>query len=206
MTHPQASLPSPADVLEFWFGTLNDSGRADSAHSQRWWRKDPSFDASIRERFAPLHAAIANGERETWLEQPRERLAYVIVLDQFSRNMFRDTARMFAADARALDAARGGVAHGDDRRLAADERSFLYMPFMHSEALADQERCIELFAQFARELPESERESARAQRQYAERHRDIVRRFGRFPHRNRLLGRESTPEEQEFLKQPGSAF
>ena len=179
-----ATLPTAEDVLAFWF--------ADPA---RWWKKDPAFDAQVRERFLALHEAIERGEYEDWLATPRGALAYVVVLDQFSRNMFRGTGRSFASDARARAAARGAVDRGDDRALSVDERSFLYMPFMHSEDLSDQDRSCALFAA-----------SRPDQARYAEMHRDIVRRFGRFPHRNALLGRASTSEEEEFLKQPGSSF
>ena len=180
---PQAP-PPPEEVLSFWF-----------ADPPRWWRKDPAFDAEVRDRFLAVHGAVERGEHEDWLETARGALAYVIVLDQLSRNMFRGTARMFAGDARARAAARRAVDRGDDRTLSEAERSFLYMPFMHSEDLADQDRGAGLFAS-----------GAPAELRYAEQHRDIVRRFGRFPHRNALLGRESSPEEQEFLKQPGSSF
>jgi uncharacterized protein (DUF924 family) len=176
---------TPDDVLAFWF--------ADPA---RWWRKDPAFDAEIRTRFHDLHRAVAAGAREDWRATPRGALAYVVVLDQFSRNMFRDTAGMFASDAQAVAAARAAVDRGDDRALADTERMFLYMPLMHSEDLADQDRCVDLFRALGRSY----------ELNYAEQHRDIVRRFGRFPHRNQLLGRASTPDEVEFLKQPGSSF
>ncbi len=172
------------EVLAFWFA---DPGR--------WWKKDPAFDAEIRDRFLTLHEAVARGEREDWLGTARGALAYVIVLDQFSRNLFRGSSLSFACDARAIAAARGALENGFDPRLSSDERSFLYMPFMHSEDIADQERCVQLFAS---QHPQS--------LSFAERHRDIVRRFGRFPHRNALLGRQSTPDELEFLKEPGSAF
>lgn len=171
------------EVLEFWF-----------ADPSRWWRKDPAFDDEIRARFEALHEEIDRGEHEDWCAAPRGALAYVIVLDQFSRNMFRGTARMFASDARALAAARAAIGRGDDRQLAPAEQTFLYMPFMHSEDLADQERAVELFRAHGDEAS------------YAVRHRDIIRRFGRFPHRNELLGRASTPEELAFLTEPGSSF
>ena len=184
MTHGDpAALPSSDDVLAFWF-----------AHPDRWWKKDPAFDAEIRDRFLGLHDAIQRNEREDWLETPRGALAYVVVLDQFSRNMFRDSARMFETDARALAAARRALDGALDRDLSRDERMFLCMPFMHSEDIADQDRCVRLFASLQEWLP------------YAEQHRDIIRRFGRFPHRNALLGRKSTSEEVEFLKQRGSSF
>jgi uncharacterized protein (DUF924 family) len=195
------------EVLSFWFGELDERGRADSAHAARWWKKDPAFDGEIRDRFETLHRAVANGEREEWLSSARGRLAYVIVLDQFSRNMFRDSGKMFACDPQALAAALGGIELGMDRQVAHDERSFFYMPLMHSEDLAAQDRCVALFAAWRDELAQVAPEEKRADSvSYAERHRDIVKRFSRFPHRNALLGRESTPEELEFLTKPGSSF
>ncbi|MCC7536395.1 MAG: DUF924 domain-containing protein [Deltaproteobacteria bacterium] len=178
---------TPHDVvLEFWFGL-------DPA---RWWKKDPAFDAEVRSRFADLHAAVERGEHEGWRATPRGALAYVIALDQLSRNMFRGEARSFASDARALEAARDAVAQGFDAALPPTERPFLYMPLMHSESLEDQERCVALFRALGSE----------GQLRFAEQHRDIVARFGRFPHRNAILGRDSTPAELEFLTQPGSSF
>jgi uncharacterized protein (DUF924 family) len=193
-------------VLEFWFGPLSADGRADAAHAQRWWKKDAAFDALIRERFLALYDAVANGEREAWLRSARGALAYVIVLDQFSRNMFRDSPRMFEQDARALRAARAAIDSGFDRQLAFDERGFLYMPLMHSEERATQARCVALFEALRDEEQGEKRERAAGSVDFAKRHRDIVERFGRFPHRNVVLGRTSTPEEMEFLTQPGSSF
>jgi uncharacterized protein (DUF924 family) len=178
------TLPSIGDVLTFWF-----------ADPDRWWKKDPAFDAEVRGRFLELHDAAMRDEREDWLETSRGTLAYVIVLDQFSRNIFRGSARTFEGDPRALAVARRVLDRGLDGGLSGDERMFLYMPFMHSEDIADQDRCVGLFASGLQQwLP------------YAEKHRDIIDRFGRFPHRNALLGRPSTSEELEFLKQPGSSF
>jgi len=194
------------EVLAFWFGELDAKGRADQAHAIRWWKKDEAFDREIRERFGALHEAILRGEHEDWLASPRGRLAYVIVLDQFSRNMFRGTPRMFAADARALEVAEEGIARGDDRALAFAERQFLYMPLEHAEDLAAQERCVELFRAWREELPTELRDGLTEALDYAIAHRDIIARFGRFPHRNAILGRESTAEELEFLEQPGSSF
>ncbi len=181
-------MPAPGaidDVLSFW---MSDPAR--------WWKKDPAFDEQIRERFLALHEAIDRGEHEGWLDTPRGALAYVIVLDQFSRNMFRESPRAFASDPRARAATKRALERGDDRALPVDERVFLYMPLMHSEDLADQERSVELFGALG----------AAEQLRFAQVHRDIVRRFGRFPHRNGPLGRTSTPEEIEFLKGPGSSF
>lgn len=193
-------------VLDFWFGTLDEHGLADAEHAARWWAKDEAFDAQLRARFGAVHEAVGGGERETWLATPRGRLAYVIVLDQFSRNLFRDSARAFAWDPQARRAAVSGIDRGEDRALGCDERSFLYMPLEHSEQLGDQERCVALFAALLDEAPPEARERVANALDYARQHRDIVRRFGRFPHRNALLGRTSTPEEVEFLKQPGSSF
>lgn len=190
------------EVLGFWLGPLDASGRASKEQAARWFTRDPAFDQEIRERFGALYEEILRGEHQGWLGTPRGRVAYVIVLDQLSRNMFRGSGRMYDGDARALEVAREGVEGGDDRQLAYAERSFLYMPFMHAEDLEAQERCVELF----RALEGAASAEKGSATDYAVQHLDIVRRFGRFPHRNALLGRESTPEELAFLEQPGSSF
>jgi uncharacterized protein (DUF924 family) len=194
------------DVLDYWLGPLDELGRADAAHVARWWSKDPAVDQEIRTRFARLHAAALGGGLTSWLHTPRGTLAYIVVLDQFSRNMNRDTAAMFAGDARALAAAESGIERGLDRALRLDERSTFYMPLMHSEQIARQERCVMLYLAFAEEVTGHARANLLSRIGYAERHRDIVRKFGRFPHRNALLGRPSTPEELDFLAGPGSSF
>jgi uncharacterized protein (DUF924 family) len=172
-----------AEVLDFWFGR----------ERKAWFAKDAQFDAEIRSRFLPLYEQAAAGGLAGWREEPRSCLALVIVLDQFARNMFRGTARAFAADALALEAARTIVDRGWDKALTPDERTFAYLPFEHSESLEDQERSLRLF-------------EGSENFEWARKHYEVVRRFGRFPHRNATLGRESTPEEIEFLKQPGSGF
>lgn len=171
------------NVLDFWF-------RQDR---KAWFAKDAAFDALIRERFLPLYEAGAAGKLDDWMAQPGSCLALVIVLDQFPRNMFRGTARAFAADPLAREAARTIVERGWDKAYAQDERTFAYLPFEHSEDMADQEISMRLFAGHPNE-------------EWARKHWEIVRRFGRFPHRNAALGRQSTPEEVEFLKQPGAGF
>ena len=173
------------EVLAFWF-----------SHRDRWWRSSADFDEEIRQRFESLHTEILNGEHEDWRETPAGAFAYVVVLDQFSRNMFRGDARAYGSDHRALAASREALARGDDGALSRDERTFLYMPLMHSEEVTDQERGVALFR------ANGEGKGLRA----IERHRDVIRRFGRFPHRNALLGRPSTAEELAFLKEPGSSF
>ena len=178
-----------ADVLRFWFGEGAERGRA----HKRWFEKNSTFDTEIRTRFLPLYEALAGND--DWLSRPGDCLARILVLDQFPRNMFRGTPRAFAADPAALAAAKHAVAQGFDRDLLAVERQFVYLPFEHSESLADQERACELMRPLGDDLYD-----------WAVRHQRIIERFGRFPHRNEILGRESTPEEIEFLKQPGSGF
>lgn len=181
-------------VLAFWFGEQPGPARA------QWFKKDAAFDADIRARFGALHEAAARRELEAWRASAEAMLALVIVLDQFSRNLHRDDARAFAQDAYALECAGEALRRGDDLQLLPVQRQFLYLPYEHSEDLADQERGVELM----RSLEAFE--ATRGLTSWAIRHRDIVARFGRFPHRNAVLGRPSTPEEVEFLKQPGSGF
>lgn len=197
---------TPDDLWSFWLGPLDARGEADAEHSARWWKKDPAFDAELTKRFGDLHAEVDRGEHEGWRADPRGLVAYVIVLDQLSRNLFRGTARMFASDARALEAAKVGIAAGLHLTLPFAAASFLLMPTMHSEALADQEACVALFTALVEASPPELREQRKRQVAFAEAHRVIVARFGRFPHRNAALGRESTPEERAFLAQPGSSF
>ena len=185
---------SPAEVLSFWFGPQRGARR------KQWFEKSDAFDREVRERFLSAHEAGAAGRFAGWREQPLDCLALIVLLDQFPRNMFRGTPRAFATDALALDAAHHALERGHDRSLLPVERLFAYLPFEHSESLADQIRACELTKPL-----EAFTETADTYR-YAVAHREIIERFGRFPHRNALLGRESTPEELEFLKQPGSSF
>ncbi|MEZ4333327.1 MAG: DUF924 family protein [Myxococcota bacterium] len=198
--------PALEAVLDFWFGVLDRAGLAAPAFAERWWKKDPAFDAEIRARFADLHASVAAGDRDARLESPRDRLARIVVLDQLSRNLFRDSGRMFACDARALALTEAALAAREERSLATDERVFLLMPLMHSESLADQTRCVVLFEALAAQCAGRARARVANNAAFARRHRDVILRFGRFPHRNALLGRASTEEELAFLEQPGSSF
>ena len=176
-------------VLAFWFGSGADYG----IPQKRWFEKDPAFDAEVRTRFSALHQTLS-GNRE-WLGAPAECLARIVVLDQFPRNMFRGSPRAFATDSLALAAARHAIDSGYDRGWLRVEKIFAYLPFEHSESLDDQECGCDLMRPLGDE-----------QYDYALRHKAIIERFGRFPHRNAVLGRESTSEEIEFLKQPGSGF
>ena len=184
----------PDDVLDFWFGSGAEYGK----RHPHWFEKSAAFDAEVTRHFLGLYEQRAGDRR--WLDAARPCLARIIVLDQFPRHMFRGTARAFAADRLALEAARVAIDRGYDGDLLPVERLFIYLPFEHSESLDDQLRACVLTEPLAA-FPETE-----DVHRYAIAHRDVVSRFGRFPHRNAILGRVSTPEEVEFLEQPGSAF
>lgn len=186
------------EVLSFWFGEPGSPGHGKPR--DEWFRKDATFDAEIRGRFLALHACAALGERDRWRADPASLLALVIVLDQFSRNLHRDDPRAFSQDALALDCAQQMIARGWDAALLPVERQFAYLPFEHAEDPAMQDRSIALFSALAA-FPET-----KGLGEWAEKHRVVIRRFGRFPHRNAALGRESTAEEIAFLAQPGSGF
>lgn len=188
---------TPPDVLDFWFGAPGSAeyGRVRAL----WFEKSPATDDAIRARFGAAVEAALHGAFEDWRTTPRGALALILLLDQFTRNVFRDTPRAFAGDARALATAQALVERGDDRSLTPYERQFAYLPFEHSEDRAAQETSLRLFTQLARDgVPEA--------LEWARKHYDVIARFGRYPHRNAILGRESTPEELEFLQQPGSRF
>jgi uncharacterized protein (DUF924 family) len=191
--------PTAEDVLTFWMG---DGSR----FRDEWFRRDEAFDAEVRARFEGVLDAASRGDLDAWATTPRGRLALVVVLDQFSRNALRGTARSFAQDTRAQRTATEGIDRGEDRGLPPLERMFLYMPLMHAEDRAAQARSVALFEELARDAPAGlERALADALR-FARMHRDIVERFGRFPHRNATLGRESTAAEVEFSKKDGPGF
>lgn len=199
-------MESSKHVLDFWFGELDENGFASKARSRRWWKKSPDFDSEVRDRFLADWEVLMAGGHQDWLESTKGTLAAVIVLDQGSRNMYRGTGQMFAADEMALELVKKGCAAGLDQSLEGHERVFFYMPFMHSESLEDQDRCVRLFTEFAGSVSGQAREKLMGNVKYAEKHRFVIEQFGRFPHRNKLLGRESTEEETAFLKQPGSRF
>jgi uncharacterized protein (DUF924 family) len=186
-------------VLDFWFGAPDSEGFG--SDRKAWFAKDDAFDTSIRTRFGALIERALRGELETWAALPSSALAQILLLDQFTRNAFRGTARAFAGDARALAAASRMVGSRQDETLAPFMRAFVYLPFEHAEGLAMQDEAVRLFGRLASEAPEQANSL-----DYAHRHRAIIERFGRFPHRNEQLGRQSTAEELAFLQQPGSSF
>ncbi len=189
----------PDDVLAFWFGAPGspEHGRA----REQWFRKDERFDREIAARYGTLIERALAGELASWASEPASALAQIIVLDQFTRNAHRDSPRAFAGDARALAAARALVAGGGDKALLPVQRSFVYLPFEHAEDLQAQDEGVALYLQLAAEDPQMSDAI-----DWARRHQVIIARFGRFPHRNAVLGRTSSPEELAFLQQPGSRF
>ncbi|MBI2783788.1 MAG: DUF924 domain-containing protein [Gammaproteobacteria bacterium] len=197
----------PAAVLDYWFGADRADALRNPARARLWWRKDPVTDADIRARFEPLVVQVLAGECEGWARTPSGLLALVILADQFTRNIYRDTPRAFAGDPFALAWCQRALAAGTDRSLHPLERLFLYLPLEHSEVLADQEDCVTLMATLVDGAAEPAARALLADAlDYARRHREVIRRFGRFPHRNAMLGRASTAEEVAFLKTPGSSF
>lgn len=184
------------EILAFWFGEGDEHGK----RRVEWFKKDAAFDDEIRNRFLATYELAAAGGLDHWKKNAHECLALIVLLDQFPRNMFRGTPRAFVADVLAREATRHALANGFDTGLKPVERQFIYLPLEHSESLPDQEQCLKLMQALA---PFDETREIHI---WAEKHLVIIRRFGRFPHRNAALGRASTVEEIEFLKQPGSGF
>ena len=195
-----APVPCEAEaVLDFWFGAPTSAEFGESRKA--WFAKDDAFDQSIRDRFGTLIEQTLRGEHDDWADDPLSALARILVLDQFTRNAFRGTARAFAGDPRALAAASRMVGARSDESLPPFMRTFVYLPFEHAEGLAMQDEAVRLFGRLAAEAPEQG-----DLLDYAHRHRAVIERFGRFPHRNDILGRQSTAEEIAFVRQPGSGF
>jgi uncharacterized protein (DUF924 family) len=185
-------------LIDFWFGAPRSPERF--KNRPQWFSVDPTFDESLRARFLPLQRRAAAGDLAGWAAEAEPCLAQILLLDQLPRNLYRGSAQAFATDPMARDAARAAVARGFDRSLPGPWRQFIYLPFEHSEILADQDRSVALFTALARDP------AFAGMLDYAERHHAIVARFGRFPHRNAVLGRSSTVEERIFLAQPNSSF
>ncbi|MDZ7602398.1 MAG: DUF924 family protein [Hoeflea sp.] len=178
---------TPETVLDFWFGELTP---------KQWFVKDPELDRKITERFSGLHLALSRVIPSEWRASPEARLALVIVLDQFPRNIYRGSPMSFATDTLALNAAKAALAVGADAAVGEERRIFFYMPFEHAESLTEQDRAVALFEALGDDT----------YLDYARQHQDIIQRFGRFPHRNSILGRTSTAEEEAYLAEPGAGF
>ena len=190
-----ADATNSQSVLDFWFGVPAGPYR------HQWFRKNPQFDAQIKAQFEDCYWAMVASLPEPWLTTPKDSLARIVVLDQFARNMFRNTSQSFAADAQALVTAELAIERGYDTQLLPVERLFLYTPFEHSEDLVHQNLSVKYFEALVLDAPDLTNSL-----EYAYRHQAIIAQFGRFPHRNSILGRQSTEAELAFLQQPGSGF
>ena len=189
------SLPSPFDILDFWW----------RAGPSRWFARNDGFDKEIRTRFSDAVEASLNGDLDDWAASPHSALALILLLDQFPRNIFRDSGEAFAYDAKALAIAKKLIERGLDRFYLA-EQTFVCLPLEHSEEIENQDRSVELFARMAVEAPDGWKDSKRLGLDFATRHRDLIRKFGRYPHRNEMLGRDSTDEEKAFIAEHGRGF
>jgi uncharacterized protein (DUF924 family) len=196
-----------AHVLEYWFGDPPSDDAEVARCMKRWYSSDPKLDAALRRRFGPLMIAGSRGELEHWCVTPNGRLALILLLDQFPRNVHRGTRAAFAQDDRALGHTLAGIEDGSHQRLSALQRVFFYMPMQHAESAEVQERSVRVFEDLARSDVEPHLETAlEVSADYARLHRDIIARFGRFPHRNAVLGRDSTQEEVRYLERGAPSF
>ncbi|RJG04749.1 DUF924 domain-containing protein [Noviherbaspirillum cavernae] len=199
-------METESTIREFWFGSQADDSAVASERAALWWSKNPDVDAAIRQRFAALAARAASRELDAWNATPHGTLALILLTDQFPRNIHRDTPQAFASDPLARAWCSLGLGRGDDLQLRPIERVFFYLPLEHSESLDDQERSVALFERLAANVAAEQRPAFDGFLDYARRHRDIIARFGRFPHRNRILGRTTSMAETAFLTEKGSSF
>ena len=198
--------PAWQPVLDYWFGDAQNDVNCANEKSALWWGKATEVDTEIGLRFEPILQLLINGGNRYWLQFPESRLAAIIALDQFSRNIYRDSPTAFSADQLALNWCLSGIEAGLDKQLRPIERVFFYLPMEHAEDLSTQHRCLWHFQQLMEVVPANHRETFSSFLAFAESHAAVIEKFGRFPHRNAILGRESTPEELEYLAQPGSGF
>ncbi len=194
-----------ADVLNLWFGAM-EQGVSSSEYRNRWYSGGAAFDELLREQFLTKVESALAGELVEWEQSAEGALALIILIDQLPRNLFRGDKRAFSGDSRAIQLAKQLCESGDDRQLQYDQRVFVYMPYMHSESLEDQQKCIELFKQLKQDAPTTQQDFYQSSVDYAVKHMEIVKRFGRFPHRNHVLERKTTPEEQQWLDSGGERF
>jgi uncharacterized protein (DUF924 family) len=200
-------VESPDTILKYWFGSaLEDAAVTARERARLWWSKNPQVDNEIRRLFEKCVIKAGAGELDHWASNPRDRLALILLTDQFPRSIYRGSAKAFAFDTKALSLARDGIDAGFDAALRPLEKVFFYLPLEHSESLADQQRSVSLFQKLLDEAGPDQKATFAEYLDFAARHRDIIARFGRFPHRNEVLGRISTPAELSFLQQPGSGF
>jgi uncharacterized protein (DUF924 family) len=195
-------------ILDFWFGSLIENEIPSEEYRRKWWVKDHENDMRIKNQFGDSFELAKKGGLNHWKANSEGTLALIILLDQFSRNIFRDTEEAFSQDQEAIEICINGIKKGFDNELHPIQRIFYYMPLMHSEDMGMQEKSIECFCNLEKQFttPESISKMISSSSDYAFKHYVIIKRFGRYPHRNKILGRESTQEEIEFLSQPGSSF
>jgi uncharacterized protein (DUF924 family) len=199
-------METPDTIRSYWFGTSHDDSVVAEQRSKLWWSKDPQADHEIRQRFEEYVVRAAAGELAAWLATATGRLALILLTDQFTRNIYRDTSKAFERDGLARGWCLEGLQDGVDELLRPIERVFFYLPLEHSESLPDQDRSVALYQQLADSVDPKLGPMFDGYVEYAVRHREIIERFGRFPHRNQILGRVSSAEETAFLEEPGSSF
>jgi uncharacterized protein (DUF924 family) len=197
---------TPVDIIDFWFGQTTDDAAAAYQQAALWWSKNAALDTEIRQRFEAMTLAAASSSLNVWAETVSGRLALILLTDQMPRNMYRDSPRAFAFDSMARQWCKAGLEHRADLLLRPIQRVFFYLPLEHSESLADQNLGVQLFAELAGSVTPELKSVFAGYLDFAQRHQAIVERFGRFPHRNSVLNRESSNEELTFLQQPGSGF
>lgn len=202
------NLPAPSDVIAFWIGDAASSAEEAGVKNKMWFAKSEDIDAEIRAKFLPLLETLAAGPlADDWAERgTSERLAAIIVLDQFSRNLFRGSPRAFSQDALALRLCKEGLSLREDLTLSEAERIFFYLPLEHSEDIGDQTRAVEMFSALVKDARSAFRQLAETTLEFAYAHKSVIEQFGRFPHRNAALARETTPQEAAYLAKPGSGF
>jgi len=198
-------METAQSICDFWFGGVADD-EAGKRQAKLWWSKDAGLDAELTERFSGLVTAARSGQLEQWNDSALGRLALILLTDQLPRNIFRGTPEAFASDPQARQLCLAGLERGDDKTLKPIQRVFFYLPLEHSESLIDQDHAVSLFAALLQAMPQPVTEQYRGFLTYAQKHRHVIQRFGRFPHRNAILGRQSSAEETAFLAEPGSLF
>jgi len=199
-------IETPESILGYWFGSSPDDAKVAAERHRLWWFKNAAVDDEIRKRFESSLAAAASGELDDWASQPNSLLALILLTDQFPRNIYRESARAFAFDAKALAWCLGGMTSGLHLALRPIQRLFFYLPLEHAESVECQEQSVGLFRNLLASVSIDQKSAFESFLDFAVRHRNIIARFGRFPHRNKILGRPSTPEELAFLAEPGSSF
>lgn len=201
-----STMEKHKEIHHFWFGNLNPSGSWDESVPSKWYSGGEELDHYLREHYATDIEKALNGEYDHWCAMPRGRLALIILLDQFSRNIYRGSPRAFAADEKALALSQEAIANQEDEKLHPIERKFLYMPFQHAEDISVQRESLTIYSRLVAAAPESKRAFFEGVHKYAKIHCDLIAEFGRFPHRNAILGRESTQKEREYLEKGGMTF